>query len=655
MDKPLDVFFTVTRQDVAMTKPVRLFALLLVSLVLGTLWQHPVQAAEVITLYDSTLHIFSDATLNVVESITVNVEGKRIQRGIYREFPTHYTDAAGRQIVVPFEVKSVTMDGHPEKYTVQSRSNGKQVRIGQKDVLISHGLHTYVITYTTGRQIGFFADHDELYWNVTGNGWNFPIEKAQATVTLPPAAHITAVTGYTGPQGSRAAKLQEKNLSPNTAFFITTAPLGRHENMTIAVRWQKGVVRQPSAVDEATWMFLDNADLYMLFAGVVIVFLSYIFMWRRVGRDPRSGTIVPLFAPPNGISPAAARFITRMGFDEKCLSVAIMDAAVKGCLKIRQNGKKDYTLEKQKEADDTLSHGEAAVMRALFSPGNDTVTLEQENAAVIDKARDALKTRLSQEYEKSFFFTNVGYFSAGLMMSLVFIGLALFFGGPSHAPTILITCTIIAAVVLVAMAIARRFFLFIVKSVASFFHTLFIVIFIIIISSILVKDAVALYWLISLPIAFLALINIVFYSLLKAPTVLGRKTMDQLAGFKMFLDIGEKERLATLYPPQMTPALFERFLPYAVALGVEQAWGDKFNNAMAEAGLEPGRYVPVWYVGSSWHDAADIGNFSSTLGNTLTSTITSSSTAPGTSSGFGSGFSGGSSGGGGGGGGGGGW
>jgi len=270
----------------------------------------------------------------------VNVEGKRIQRGIYREFPTHYTDAAGRQIVVPFEVKSVTMDGHPEKYTVQSRSNGKQVRIGQKDVLISHGLHTYVITYTTGRQIGFFADHDELYWNVTGNGWNFPIEKAQATVTLPPRrAHYGRHRLYRAAriEGRKAAR---KKSFTQYGFFYHHGPTWASRNMTIAVRWQKGVVRQPSAVDEATWMFLDNADLYMLFAGVVIVFLSYIFMWRRVGRDPRSGTIVPLFAPPNGISPAAARFITRMGFDEKCLSVAIMDAAVKGCLKIWQNGKK---------------------------------------------------------------------------------------------------------------------------------------------------------------------------------------------------------------------------------------------------------------------------------------------------------------------------
>lgn len=636
-----------------MTQPFRFLAMLLISLALCTLWAHPAQAAEVITLYDSDIHVFTDASLKIVESITVNVEGRRIKRGIYRDFPTRYTDASGRRIVVPFDVQSVTMDGHPEKYIVQNHSNGKRVRIGQKDVFVSHGLHTYVITYTTGRQIGFFADHDELYWNVTGNGWAFPIEKVSATVTLPATARIAAVTGYTGPQGSEDANLQEKNLSPNTAFFVSTGRLGRREGMTIVVSWQKGVVRQPSAAAEAAWMFWDNADLYLLFAGAVIVFFYYIFMWRRVGRDPRSGTIVPLFAPPDGISPAAARFIMRMGFDTKCFSAALVHAAVKGCLKIRQNGRKDYTLEKTKEPDDTLSNGEAAVMRALFPSGSKEIRLKQKNYASIGNAKDSLKKSLSKECEKVYFVANLSTLALGVIASILFIGLSLVLGDFRHMPGTLILCVVLCALGVAIMGIVRRFAAFglfgkivvgiIVAATALFFAAVMLLVF--------EENTGDISWLEPVLISFIVLLNVLFYRLLKAPTALGASIRDQLNGFKMFLDIGERERLATLYPPQITPDLFEQFLPYAVALGVEQKWGEKFTAAMHEAGLEPASYVPVWYVGSYWSGASDIGHFASTLSDTLTSTVTSSSTAPGSSSGF----SGGSSGGGGGGGGGGGW
>jgi uncharacterized membrane protein len=144
---------------------------------------------------------------------------------------------------------------------------------------------------------------------------------------------------------------------------------------------------------------------------------------------------------------------------------------------------------------------------------------------------------------------------------------------------------------------------------------------------------------------------VLFYHLLKAPTLRGRKVMDQIEGFKMYLSVAEKDRLNLLNPPEKTPELYERYLPYALALDVENEWGEQFAEVLARAQVDGQPYSPSWYSGRSW-DVSRTSGFSDSLGSDFAGAISSSSTAPGSSSGSGGG---GSSGGGGGGGGGSGW
>jgi len=156
----------------------------------------------------------------------------------------------------------------------------------------------------------------------------------------------------------------------------------------------------------------------------------------------------------------------------------------------------------------------------------------------------------------------------------------------------------------------------------------------------------------ALPIV-IAAVNIVFFHLLKAPTLLGRRMLDKIEGFKMFLAATETDRLQRMYPAGRTPELYEKFLPFAFALGVEQQWAEQFNDVLSAAARPDGSggYHPRWYSGSGW-DNSRMGSFAGSMGSALSSAISSSSTAPGSSSGGGGG---GSSGGGGGGGGGGAW
>ncbi len=146
-------------------------------------------------------------------------------------------------------------------------------------------------------------------------------------------------------------------------------------------------------------------------------------------------------------------------------------------------------------------------------------------------------------------------------------------------------------------------------------------------------------------------VNWLFYELMKAPTRLGRKLLDEVEGFREYLVVAETDELRFKNPPEKTPQLFERYLPYALALDVEDVWGEKFSEIIERARRDGSYRQPNWYRGTRWQSHS-AGAFGSSLGSSLSSTVSSSSTAPGSSSGSGGG---GSSGGGGGGGGGGGW
>ena len=145
----------------------------------------PAGAVERILSFVSDVAVERNGDLDVTETIRVQAEGNQIRHGILRDFPTIYTRNDGTRVEVGFTVQSVTRDGGSENWTLEGLSNGVRVRIGSADATVSNGPHTYVIKYVTTRQIGFFADYDELYWNATGTGWTFPIDQAEARIALP--------------------------------------------------------------------------------------------------------------------------------------------------------------------------------------------------------------------------------------------------------------------------------------------------------------------------------------------------------------------------------------------------------------------------------------------------------------------------------------
>ena len=202
-------------------RPLKFCALLLL-LLLGNIF--PTLAAaesERITNFHSDIVINADRSMVVTETIRVYANGSQIRRGIYREFPTQYKDRNGRSYKVGFELLAVLRDGQQESYHSERMSNGIKYYFGKEDVFLSPGYYTYTFKYWTNRQLGFFANHDELYWNVTGNGWKFVIEEANATVHFPfqLARDRFQLFGYTGKSGSKDSNLEAQVLSPNSVEF----------------------------------------------------------------------------------------------------------------------------------------------------------------------------------------------------------------------------------------------------------------------------------------------------------------------------------------------------------------------------------------------------------------------------------------------------
>jgi len=616
------------------------------------------EQTERILRFNSHIRIQTDGSMTVTENIAVYAAGQKIKRGIYRDFPTKYKDRFGNTVRVAFEVLSVSRNGKSEAFHLKKTSNGIRVYMGRKNRMVKTGMQTYTLTYRTDRQLGYFEDFDELYWNVTGNGWSFSIEQAQALVELPPGADVIDVSAYTGIAGSRGQNFTYSFDDSGNVRIVTTRMLRPREGLTIAVSWPKGFVPTPTFKDKAGYFLSDNSATIPAMLGMIILMTYYLWIWFKIGRDPAEGTIIPLFSPPKGFTPGAVRFVTRMGFDHKAFASAVVDMAVKGFLNIEKDGDK-YTLSKTKANGHLLSMGERMVAKNLFK-GKNSITLETANHTKIGKALNAFKKSLKIDFEKKYFQRNSKWLIPGGVISLITLACMVMSASEVGGAIFMLVWLTIwtgACVALVWGTVNAWKTVFsgdgsgsVVKKSGPIGITLFTLPFVGFwffgmwaLSKMASPMAVVV-------LSLIVTVNFMFYHLMKAPTIYGRRIMDQIEGFKLYLSVAEKQGLDMRNPPEKTPQLFEKFLPYALALDVENQWSEQFADVLAQAGMGSD-YSPTWYTGNNWHSLG-ISGMAHNLGSSFSTAISSSSSPPGSSSGGGGG---GSSGGGGGGGGGGGW
>jgi uncharacterized membrane protein YgcG len=617
----------------------RILPVVLCAVAFGAAWAQ----CEEITGFESRVEIERGGDVRVTETIAVVAGGEKIKRGIYRDFPTLYRSVLGLRRSVDFEVTGVLRDGVPEPWHSEGRANGVRIYIGEAGRLIDHGPHTYTLSYRTNRQLVLHDDFDEFYWNVTGNGWDFPIARAKVKITLPPGAPLRSAEAYTGPGGARGTAWRVVTEAGADVVIETTAPLAPGEGLTVSVTWPKGYVDADANPRDLAAVAGDNPFTAASLAALVLVLAYYMIAWVVIGRDPPRGVIIPRYAPPEGFTPSAVRFLAGLGrVDDKSFAAAVLQLAVSGALRIREG--KVFHLERTEKAPD-LPKGQRAFFEALLGSRKE-LPLEQGRHTVLRAARKALAAWLASDFEKAYFKRNAGVWIGGLLLSLVPAVLALFeareFGIAAFMAVWLSFWSLGVIGLLSSVFSMLRSGRFLAALPLAVFSLPFLAGWVFGAWMLLQATSV----LVVAVFATGAALNMLFYHLLKAPTLHGRAILDQIEGFRHYLGVAESDRLNLENPPDRTPAVFEKFLPYALALDVEHRWAAQFSEVLAASD-----YRPAWYSSGGLGGFSAVGLVSS-LGGGMVQAIASSSTAPGSSGGSGGG---GSSGGGGGGGGGGGW
>ncbi|MGA7379973.1 MAG: DUF2207 domain-containing protein, partial [Terriglobales bacterium] len=325
--------------------------------------------------FNDTISVAEDGSATVHERITLSFEGE--WHGIHRFIPVEYPGPRGTNYTLFLSVTDVTDgDGGKLKYE-SSMSNGRRdLKIYIPGAVDTS--RTVEITYTVRNGTRFFEDHDEFYWNVTGNDWPVPIDHAAATVSFPgAAAGSLRAQAFTGVYGSaeRDASAEVKGAE---ASFETNNPLPMRGGLTLDIYVPKGILKEPSGFTRLLWFLGSNSIVFLPFWTLAAMFT----LWWYKGRDPDPGvSVAPMYEPPPGMSPAEAGTLLEDAVDPRDITSTLVDLAVRGFVKIEEVDDKglvfhhkDYVfhlLKPMAQWTDLAPH-ERVMLTNVFGEGNET-------------------------------------------------------------------------------------------------------------------------------------------------------------------------------------------------------------------------------------------------------------------------------------------
>jgi uncharacterized membrane protein len=555
------------------------------------------QARELrIEKFSSEIVVSPNGSIDVTETITARFIGGP-WHGLYRSIPVEYVTPQGLNYTLFLNVKNITdSNGNKLKFEASRERHYRKLKIYVPNA--DNSTQTISIEYTVSDALRFFEDHDELYWNVTGDEWDIPIQSADARIVLPEGTTNIRANVFTGSYRSTAHNA-DAEIAGNGVEVHTRDPLRYHEGLTVAVAFDKGFVHEPTAIDKFSLFLRSNWPLGLPLLAFVIMF----YLWWTQGRDPRLRPIAAQYEPPDQLTPGEAGTLIDNSADMRDITSSIVDLAVRGYMVIEEHQKdrmlglvhdKDYNfiLKKERSEWSTLKAHEQVLLNGFFTMGTagETVSMSSlENRFY--KNLPEIKSRIFESlvihgyYRRRPDSVRTSYLGIGIV-----VGLLLAWGGNSIASSMgMAPLTFIIAGILTGAVICG------------------------------------------------------FGWFMPAHTEQGARAMEGVLGFEDFLNHVESDRFnRTIRTPQM----FEKFLPFAMALGVERNWSKAFQGIMTQP--------PDWYRGAYGPNfypmmfTSDLNSMSSRASSVMASAPRSSG-----GSGFGGGgggFSGGGFGGGGGGG-----
>lgn len=558
--------------------------------------------SERLNLFHADIEVMPSGNILVREKIQYHTEipGKR---GIVRRLPLSREDQKGQSFRNEFNDLEIKRDGASSPFHTENSGDYLIIYVGESDVFLDEGDYEYEIAYEIPYQIGFFEGYDELYWNINGPDWDFPISKISSQIDLPSGAEVIQNACYTGVYGSTAQNCTS-SVQGEGIYFETTGESSAGENLSVAVGFTPGIVSRPPPPS-----FMQRFGSQIL-AGIfgLILILYYSITWAKYGIDPPKPTVIPQFEPPLNLSPASLGMIHKGFFWQDLAIASLVNLARKGFIKISDETKESFfgifkshkfLLEELKPSTDELPKEEKEILDRLFR-SKKTIRVDGKYDSTIELAMNEFSSSVKEQWRhllwKGF---NAKFWIAPILLLITYFLISIFF---------------------------ENYFVY--------------------------KGSLVL---LSLFMIGNILLFLLYQWLIRKPAKEKLKLRAEIEGFKMYLSAAEERQMQHFNPPGMTPELFEKYLPYAIALDVEGIWGEKFEKFLKTSALAPSSYQPTWYNRPIY----SMGSFGHTLNSSLSNSLSASSTKP-QSSGSGGSWSSGSggggfSGGGGGGGGGGSW
>ncbi len=521
----------------ALARPSRRTLRLLVSVALLVLFALPAFARNWrIADFHSTVAIDDHGSTSVSERITLVFVGQ--WNGIYRTIPVEYPGPGGTNYSLFLKVESVTDENeHPLKYEVSRDGPYKRIKIYIPGALDT--TKTVLVNYSTPNAVRYFDDHDEFYWNVTGNDWPVPIDHASALVSLPDAsAGSLRAQAFTGAYGSTSHEATA-DVKGSHAEFETTNPLPMRGGLTIDVYLPKGILRAPGPLTRLGWFLRSNPAVFIPLWTFAVMFT----LWYFKGRDPDPGrSVAPMYGPPQNITPAEAGTLIDDSIDPRDITATLVDLAVRGYIKIEQvevqgffHSGKDYRfhLLKDRSQWQDLAPFERVMLENMFWGGTMTDL-------------SGLRNR---------FYTAIPVIQQDIFAALKRKGM--YWLDPQSATGY----SVLGAIVSAAPFAVGQF-----TGILSLFDSVWL-------ATVSIVVAVVILWL--------------FARVMTCKTVLGARTRVEILGFQEFMNRVDRDRIE-----RMPPDTFEKYLPYAMALGVEHRWAQAFAGMVNQP--------PTWYAGPTY-------------------------------------------------------
>ncbi|MBZ5644537.1 MAG: DUF2207 domain-containing protein [Acidobacteriia bacterium] len=533
-----------------------------------------------INKFSSEIFVQHDSSLDVTETIEADFIGA--WHGLYRSIPIQYVTPQGFNYTL--FVKLISAETAGQKLKVESSHQGRYLKWKIYVDNATDVARTITLHYRVTNGVRFLEEHDELYWNATGDEWDVPLGDVSAEVFLPTGTTGIHTTQYVGAAGSRSQDA-EAITDGNHVEFTANRPLAFHEGMTVVVGWDKGFVTPPSTGDLIAQFLASNWPIFI----PIPVFLIMFWLWSTSGRDPRTAPVAVQYEPPDGLTPGEAGTLVDDNVGMRDITATIVDLAVRGYLVIEEKDKsqmmglvssKDYVFHMKKNPAEWagLKPHELMLLAGIFS-----------NGMISDVDLSSMQNS---------FYTKIPGITNGIFDALMQRGY--FLHRPDYVRSGYIAGAVITAALMFVLggSVAQRTGI----AVPPFFVAA-------ILSGLIIAG---------------------FGWYMPARTAAGAKALAGVLGFEDFLSHVESDRITRL---EKTPATFEKFLPFAMALGVEKKWVGAFQHIYSEppswyqGGFQGGVFYPMMFVNS-------LDNMTARAGSVMSSAPRSSG-----SSGFGGGGS----------------